>query len=135
ESSLQRLQTDYIDLYQSHYDDLKTPMEETLQTYADLVKEGKVRWIGASNFSAERLIQSLEVSRQNGFPVYQTLQPLYNLYDREPFEKELEAVCLNNNIGVISYYSLASGFLSGKYRSESDLSKSVRGEEGKKYIN
>jgi len=135
ESSLRRLQTDYIDLYQSHYDDLKTPIEETLKTYAELVKEGKVRWIGASNFSAERLAQSLEISRQNNFPAYQTLQPLYNLYEREPFEKELEAVCLENNISVISYYSLASGFLSGKYRSENDLSKSARGEGVKKYLN
>src|SRR5690606_36733021 len=135
ESSLRRLQTDYIDLYQSHYDDLKTPMEETLETYAELVKEGKVRWMGEANFSPERLAQSLEISRQNNFPAYQTLQPLYNLYEREPFEKELEAVCLENNISVISYYSLASGFLSGKYRSESDLSKSARGGGVKKYLN
>ena len=135
ENSLKRLQTDYIDLYQSHYDDPGTPVEETLETYAALAKEGKIRIIGASNFNAERLRQSLDVSQKNGYPVYQTLQPLYNLYDREVFEKELEPLCIKYSIGVINYYSLASGFLTGKYRSESDLSKSIRGEGNKKYLN
>jgi len=135
ENSLRRLQTDYIDLYQSHYDDLTTPVEETLGAYAQLVKEGKVRMIGASNFTPERLLESLAASKQYGYPVYQTLQPLYNLYDREAFEKELEPVCAEHNIGVIAYYSLASGFLSGKYRSEKDLAKSARGAGIKKYLN
>ncbi len=135
EKSLQRLQTDYIDLYQSHYDDPPTPVAETLETYGELVKEGKVRLIGASNFTPERLLQSLEASKQHGYPSYQTLQPLYNLYDREVFEKELEPICVEHGIGVISYYSLASGFLTGKYRSEEDLSKSARGAGNKKYLN
>jgi aryl-alcohol dehydrogenase-like predicted oxidoreductase len=135
ECSLKRLQTDYIDLYQSHYDDTDTAIEETLETYSQLVKEGKIRIIGASNFSAERLTESLETSRQHGYPVYQTLQPLYNLYDREAFEKYLEPLCIEHSIGVINYYALASGFLSGKYRSEADLSKSPRGGGNKKYLN
>ena len=135
EKSLQRLQTDYIDLYQSHYDDPPTPVAETLEAYAKLVKEGKVRLIGASNFTPERLLRSLEASKQHGYPSYQTLQPLYNLYDREVFEKELEPICVEHGIGVISYYSLASGFLTGKYRSEEDLSKSARGAGNKKYLN
>jgi len=135
ENSLKRLQTDYIDLYQSHYDDADTPIEETLETYSQLVQEGKVRIIGASNFSAERLARSLEISKQHSYPVYQTLQPLYNLYDREAFEKELEPLCIEHSIGVINYYALASGFLTGKYRSEADLSKSPRGAGNKKYLN
>ncbi len=135
EKSLQRLQTDYIDLYQSHYDDPPTPVAETLEAYAKLVKEGKVRLIGASNFTPERLLRSLEASKQHGYPSYQTLQPLYNLYDREIFEKELEPICVEHGIGVISYYSLASGFLTGKYRSEEDLSTSARGAGNKKYLN
>lgn len=134
EASLGRLQTDYIDLYQSHYDDADTSQEETLETYAQLVKEGKVRIIGASNFSSQRLAQSLQISKENNYPLYQTLQPLYNLYDREVFEKELEPFCIQNGIGVINYYALASGFLTGKYRSESDLGKSVRGAGNKKYL-
>lgn len=135
ENSLRRLQTDYIDLYQSHYDDADTPIEETLETYAQLVREGKIRIIGASNFSPQRLEQSLQISLQNNFPVYQTLQPHYNLYEREVFEKELEPLCLRHSIGVINYYALASGFLTGKYRSESDLSKSIRGAANKKFLN
>lgn len=134
EDSLRRLQTDYIDLYQSHQDDPETPMEETLEAYAELIRQGKVRVIGASNYSAERLRQSLLISEQNGLPRYESLQPLYNLYDREGFESELEALCLEQNIGVISYYGLASGFLSGKYRAESDLNKSARGRGVKKYL-
>jgi len=136
EDSLRRLQTDYIDLYQSHQDDPHTPLEETLEAYAELIRQGKVRAIGASNYSAQRLNEALLTSEQNGLPRYESLQPLYNLYDREAFEAELEPLCLEKRIGVINYYSLASGFLSGKYRSESDLGKSARGGGiGKKYLN
>jgi aryl-alcohol dehydrogenase-like predicted oxidoreductase len=134
EASLRRLQTDYIDLYQSHYDDADTSQQETLETYAQLVREGKVRIIGASNFSPQRLAQSLEISKENDYPVYQTLQPLYNLYDRDVCEKGLEPFCVQHGIGVINYYALASGFLTGKYRSESDLGKSTRGGANKKYF-
>ncbi len=135
EASLTRLQTDYIDLYQSHYDDLSTPVEEIIDAFAALIKQGKVRAIGASNLSLERLKQSVEYSERAGLPHYETLQPLYNLYDREIFEKEYQPYCLPKNISVINYYSLASGFLTGKYRSENDLSKSPRGGGNKKYLN
>ncbi len=135
EDSLKRLQTDHIDLYQTHKDDLNTPVEETLEAHAQLVKEGKVRYIGASNFTATRLKESLEASKKHNHPRYETLQPLYNLYDREVFEKELAQLCLDENISVINFYSLAAGFLSGKYRTESDLSKSVRGVRVKSYLN
>ena len=136
DESLRRLRTDYIDLYQSHKDDPETPQEETLEAYAELIRQGKVRVIGASNFSAERLRESLRISQERGLPRYESLQPLYNLYDREAFEAELEPLCVAENIGVINYYSLASGFLSGKYRSEADLGKSARGGGiGKKYLN
>ncbi|XZF14139.1 aldo/keto reductase [Chitinophagaceae bacterium MMS25-I14] len=135
EASLKRLQTDYIDLYQTHWDDHETPLEETLEAYAQLVKEGKVRWIGASNLSPARLKASLEASKKYGYPSYQTFQPEYNLYAREGFEKELEAICLEHKLGVINYYSLASGFLTGKYRSEADLDKSPRGSGILKYLN
>ncbi|HKR00621.1 MAG TPA: aldo/keto reductase [Pyrinomonadaceae bacterium] len=135
EDSLKRLQTDYIDLYQSHQDDPQTPPEETLEAYAELVRQGKVRVIGASNYSAERLSQSLSASEQKGLPRYESLQPLYNLYSRAEFEAELEPLCVAQNVGVIGYSSLASGFLSGKYRSESDLNKSARGGGVKKYLN
>jgi aryl-alcohol dehydrogenase-like predicted oxidoreductase len=135
EDSLRRLQTDYIDLYQSHQDDAETPVEETLDAYAELIRQGKVRAIGASNYSAARLREALLLSEQTGLPRYESLQPLYNLYEREPFEAELESLCLEKRVGVISYFSLASGFLSGKYRSEEDLSKSARGQGVKKYLN
>lgn len=135
EDSLKRLQTDYIDLYQSHYDDLDTSIEETLEAYDELIKAGKIRWIGASNFSPERLVESLSASKKNNLPMYQTFQPEYNLYNREKFEKDYEEICLNNNLGVINYYALASGFLSGKYRSEADLNKSQRGGGVKNYLN
>jgi len=135
EDSLRRLQTDYIDLYQSHTDDADTKLEETLETYAQLVQAGKVRVIGASNFSAPRLEQALSVSRQHAYPRYETLQPEYNLYERAAFETSLEPVCVKHGLGVISYYALASGFLTGKYRSEKDLAKSVRGAGVKKYLN
>jgi len=135
EDSLKRLQTDYIDLYQSHTDDAATPLAETLGAYDKLIKAGKVRVIGASNYSAERLEEALSVSAKNGLPRYESLQPHYNLYDRADFEAKLEEVCTRNEVGVISYFSLASGFLSGKYRSEADLSKSARGQGIKKYLN
>ncbi|MCW3092894.1 MAG: alcohol dehydrogenase [Ferruginibacter sp.] len=135
EDSLQRLQTDYIDLYQTHFDDAATPVEETLEAYAQLVKQGKVKWIGASNLAPARLTESIEASKKNGYPVYQTLQPQYNLCERELYEKELEPICLQNGLGVLNYYSLAAGFLTGKYRSEQDLGKSVRGGGAKKYLN
>jgi aryl-alcohol dehydrogenase-like predicted oxidoreductase len=135
EDSLKRLQTDYIDLYQSHIDDPETPLEETMEAFAQLIEQGKVRAIGASNYSAERLSETLEVSKQLKVPRYESLQPLYNLYDRAEYEEKLEPLCLKENIGVISYFSLASGFLTGKYRSEDDLSKSPRGRRAKTYMN
>lgn len=135
EDSLSRLKTDYIDLYQSHDDDKETPLTETLETYTDLIKQGKVRIIGASNYSADRLKQALEISDTTGLASYQTLQPEYNLYNREGYEKELEPVCKEYGLGVITYFSLASGFLTGKYSSEADLAKSQRGAGVKKYLN
>ncbi len=135
EESLSRLQTDYIDLYQSHTDDADASQEESLEAYAQLVKQGKVRVIGASNFSAERLQHALKLAHEHGYPVYQSLQPEYNLYRRNEFEHNLEQVCLTHGLGVIPYFSLASGFLTGKYRSEKDFSKSVRGSSMGKYLN
>jgi len=135
DASLQRLQTDYLDLYQSHFDDLETPVQETLEAYDQLIRAGKIRWIGASNFTPERLKESLETSQRLSLPKYQTFQPEYNLYKREGFEKEMEKVCLDNQLGVISYYALASGFLTGKYRSEADLEKSPRGGGAKDFMN
>jgi len=135
EDSLKRLQTDHIDLYQSHQDDPATPLEETLEAYAQLVKQGKVRVIGASNYKVGRLDEAVEISKEKAFPTYQCLQPQYNLYDREDFEKNLEPYCSENRIGVIPYFSLAAGFLTGKYRTEQDFSKSPRGGGMKKYLN
>lgn len=136
EGSLKRLQTDYIDLYQSHADDETVPQEETLEAYQELIKSGKVRAIGASNFTAARLKSAIETAKKHGLPVYQSLQPEYNIYDREKFEAELAAVCRENGVGVINYYALARGFLSGKYRSEADLNKSPRGASVQKnYFN
>lgn len=135
EASLKRLQTDYIDLYQSHDDDQQTPFEETFEAYEQLLKEGKVRAIGASNYTENRLREALNVSESRGLIAYQTLQPEYNLYDREDFEKNLEPLCIEKGLGVINYFSLASGFLTGKYRSEDDLNKSQRGGGIKKYLN
>jgi aryl-alcohol dehydrogenase-like predicted oxidoreductase len=135
EDSLARLQTDYIDLYQSHTDDAATPLADTLGAYDKLLKAGKVRAIGASNYGAERLEEALDVASKHGLPRYESLQPNYNLYDREGFEGKLQAACLKHGIGVISYFSLASGFLTGKYRSEKDLAKGPRGQMVKKYLN
>jgi aryl-alcohol dehydrogenase-like predicted oxidoreductase len=135
EDSLRRLQTDYIDLYQTHHDDPETPVEETLEAYALLVQQGKVRAIGASNLIAERLTASLEASDRKGYPRYQTMQPHYNLFERAGYEKDLEPLCLAQKLAVIPYYPLASGFLTGKYRSENDLSKSVRGTGVRKCFN
>jgi len=135
DDSLRRLQTDYIDLYQSHQDDPDTPLEETLEAYAQLINEGKVRAIGASNYNAARLAEALNVSKRLGIPRYESLQPLYNLYDRAVYEAELEPLCLDEGLGVINFYSLAAGFLTGKYRSEADLAKSQRGGTVKKYLN
>jgi len=136
EGSLKRLQTDHIDLYQAHEDDATVPLEETLDAFGRLIEAGKVRVIGASNYSADRLAEALKVSRENNLPRYETLQPDYNLIDRAGYEKDLEPLIRKESIGVINYYSLASGFLSGKYRSENDLAKSsARGGAVKKYLN
>jgi aryl-alcohol dehydrogenase-like predicted oxidoreductase len=135
EGSLKRLQTDYIDLYQSHRDDPGTPVEETLETYAQLIQQGKVRAIGCSNFTVERIKESLAASRKHGWTRYESLQPHYNLYEREGYETSLEPFVLQEKLGVIPYYSLASGFLTGKYRGQDDLSKSPRGQGVKKYLN
>ena len=135
EASLRRLQTDYIDLYQSHHDDETVPQAETMGIYAELIAAGKVRTIGASNFTAERLQSALEVSRQQNLPRYETLQPEYNLYDRGGYEYSLEAICVEHGLGVIPYFSLASGFLSGKYRSAEDAASRPRAGMLKKYFN
>lgn len=134
DESLVRLQTDYIDLYQTHYDDGVTPVEETLGAYQDLIKEGKIRWIGASNISPERLIESLDSSKINNLPSYQTLQPEYNLYTREKYETLFEPIALKYNLSVLNYYSLASGFLTGKYKTEADLNRSPRGKDVQKFM-
>jgi aryl-alcohol dehydrogenase-like predicted oxidoreductase len=135
DASLKRLQTDHIDLYQAHQDDPKTPLEDTLGAFADLIREGKVRAIGASNYSAPRLAEALATSARLGLPRYETLQPLYNLMERPAFEAELEPLCTREGLGVINYYGLASGFLTGKYRSQADLTKSPRGAGAGKYLN
>ncbi|MEO8653310.1 MAG: aldo/keto reductase [Ramlibacter sp.] len=136
EDSLRRLQVDCIDLYQSHRDDEATPQEETLEAYARLIKAGKVRAIGASNFTAQRLAQALEISRKHGLPRYESLQPLYNLYDRAEFEQDLRQLCLDQDVGVMNFYALAAGFLTGKYREAADAAKSPRGKNTVgKYLN
>ena len=134
DASLRRLQTDYIDLYQAHRDDPDTPLEETLGAFADLIKSGKVRAIGASNYSAARLEEALATSARLGLPRFESLQPLYNLVERDGFEGALEDLCLREQIGVIPYYSLASGFLTGKYRSEADMAGRTRGTRAGKYL-
>lgn len=135
EESLKRLQTDHIDLYFTHYDDLSTPLEETLEAYAQLVKEGKVRYIATSNMTPARIRESIEVSRKNNFPEYVCLQPEYNLYDRNQYETKYEDLVKEYHLGVVSYYSLASGFLTGKYNSIEDIAHSNRKEQLKNYIN
>ncbi|MEO7854256.1 MAG: aldo/keto reductase [Rubrivivax sp.] len=134
EDSLRRLGTDHIDLYQSHDDDAETPLEDTLAAYGELMQQGKVRAIGASNFSAGRLALALQTSRQHGLPRYECLQPLFNLYDRAPYEAELQALCVREGLGVINFFALAKGFLTGKYRSEADLGKSPRGAGVRAYL-
>jgi aryl-alcohol dehydrogenase-like predicted oxidoreductase len=126
EDSLRRLQTDHIDLYQAHRDDENTPLEETLDAFTTLIKQGKVRVIGASNYTASRLNEALQISQQHGYARYESLQPLYHLLNREDYERDLEPFCREQNIGVITYSSLASGFLTGKYRSGQDLPSSPR---------
>jgi aryl-alcohol dehydrogenase-like predicted oxidoreductase len=135
EESLKRLQTDYIDLYYTHRDDGKTPVEETLEAHHQLVKEGKVRVIGASNLSTKNFVASLEYSRENGISSYQVYQPQYNLVERKEFEENYAPIIAKYDLAVLPYYSLASGFLTGKYRSDADLGKSTRGGGAKKYLN
>ena len=135
EKSLQRLKTDYLDLYYAHKDDEKTEPEETLEAFQKLIKDGKVRHIGASNFSAERLEASLNISIKEGLPKYEIFQPEYNLLERKSFEGNIESVCKEHKLGVASYFSLASGMLTGKYKNEEDLEKSSRTTQVKKYWN
>ncbi|MDB5874812.1 MAG: NADP-dependent oxidoreductase protein [Ramlibacter sp.] len=136
EASLRRLQVEQIDLYQAHQDDPKTPLAATLEAFAELVDAGLVRAIGASNYTAARLAEALDTSRQLGLPRYESLQPLYNLYDRATFERELQPLCVKEGVGVINFYSLAAGFLSGKYRTAADAGKSARGAGTvSKYLN
>ena len=134
EASLTRLQTDYIDLYQSHLDDPDTPLHETLEAYQQLVQQGKVRLIGASNYSGPRLREAIEVATANGLPVYQTLQPEYNLYDRQKFEQDQQPVALELGLGVVPYFSLASGFLTGKYKSKADSAGANRESRVARYF-
>jgi len=134
EASLGRLKTDYIDLYQSHFDDPEAPQDEVAEAFGRLVKDGKVRAIGASNFTAERLASALKAAADAGVPRYESLQPQYNLADRDKFEGPLQDLCVAEDVGVICYYGLASGFLTGKYRSEADLAKSPRGRGVKRYL-
>ena len=134
EQSLRRLRTDHIDLYQAHRDDPSIPLAETLEAFGELIRQGKVRAIGASNYSAERLSEALGVSRAHGLPRFETLQPHYNLIERKAFEDSLEAVCVREHLGVIPYFALASGFLTGKYRSADDVGKSQRGDTVLKYL-
>jgi aryl-alcohol dehydrogenase-like predicted oxidoreductase len=136
EESLHRLQTDHIDLYFAHCDDASVPFEETLGAFQKLIEQGKVRAIGASNYTAARLAEALAVSRAHGLPRYEVLQPLYNLYARTDYESALEPLCLEQHVGVVSYFALASGFLSGKYRTPEDAKKSARGKGVvSKYLN
>ena len=134
DDSLARLNTDVVDLYFSHRPDPDTPLEETLDTYQMLLAAGKIQAVGASNLSAEQLAEALQVAKNKQLPHYQVLQPEYNLYDRAGFDGPLRDLCIREGLGVVTYYSLASGFLSGKYRSKSDLGKSKRGEGVAKYL-
>lgn len=135
EDSLHRLGIDHIDLYQSHKDDPETPIDETLEAFGELVKYGKVRYIGASNYSAERLNLALKLSKEHGYPKFQSLQPIYNLCERSTYEGELESVCVENKLGVITFYSLAGGFLTGKYRTQESVDNSPRKIRVEKYWN
>ncbi|MBT2119368.1 aldo/keto reductase [Dyella sp. LX-66] len=136
EGSLKRLQTDHIDLYQAHEDDASVPLHETLGAFGRLIEQGKVRAIGASNYNADRFAEALEVSARHHLPRYESLQPEYNLMARGGYEKALEPLVLKEQVGVINYYALASGFLSGKYRSEADLGKSAaRAGAVQKFLN
>lgn len=135
DKSLQHLQTDYIDLYYTHFDDEKTPVEETLEAYDEIIRAGKVRYIAASNLSPERLKASFEASEKNNLPQYQALQPHYNLVERTNYEMKYAPLAEKYNLTVFPYWALAAGFLTGKYRSEDDLNKSVRGGGAKKYLN
>ncbi|MBT2619456.1 aldo/keto reductase [Chryseobacterium sp. ISL-6] len=135
DESLSRLQTDHIDLYYTHFDDHTTPVEETLAAYDEIIKAGKVRYIAASNLSPERLTASFEASEKNNLPKYVALQPHYNLLERENFETKYAELVKKYDLSVFPYWSLAAGFLTGKYRSEEDLSKSARGEGVRKYLN
>lgn len=135
EYSLKRLQTDYIDLYYAHYDDLNLGVDEPLLAFEQLIKEGKVRWIGASNFSADRLKEALVYANANNLPQYQVFQPEYNLYDSDDYETKYQQLAKDFTLGVVPYYALASGFLTGKYRSSADLGQSLRGGGIEKYLN
>jgi aryl-alcohol dehydrogenase-like predicted oxidoreductase len=134
DDSLRRLKTDYIDVYFSHYDDQDTPFDETLAAYQKLIKAGKVRVAGASNYTGERLNAAMQAAKDAGLPAYQILQPEYNLYDREGYETDLEPVAQTHNVAVVPYYALASGFLSGKYRSKSDAQGKARGSKVESYL-
>ncbi|TQD40254.1 aldo/keto reductase [Haloflavibacter putidus] len=135
EDSLKRLKTDYLDLYFTHWDDNKTPVEETLSAYQKLIEDGKVRYIGASNLSAERLQASLDAAKNENLPKYQVFQPEYNLLERDKFEGKIKEICVENDLGVTNYFSLASGFLTGKYRQESDFEGQKRKDFVEKYLN
>jgi len=135
EASLKRLQTDYIDLYYTHHDDLNTPLEEVMQTYNELIQQGKVRYLGASNMAADRIVESNAIAQQKGWQGYEVLQPLYNLYDREKYEQEYGPIVEKEELAVMPYFALASGFLSGKYRSLEAIENSPRKDFVKKYIN
>ena len=135
EDSLRRLQTDYIDIYFSHADDASVGMDETLRAYQRLIEQGKVRVIGVSNFTKERVSEAVTTAKRHGLPVYQVIQPQYNLCERADFETNLEPLCQEHGLGVVTYYALASGFLTGKYRDEKDLSNRPRRYNVKKYLN
>jgi len=135
EDSLRRLQTDYIDVYFAHQDDPETPLGETLSTFAQLIEQGKVRTLGASNYTGSRLRQALDISRQLGIARFEIVQPHYNLYDRASYESDLEALCRQEQLGVTPYFALASGFLTGKYRSPADFNKSPRGARMTSFMN
>ncbi|MDR5755745.1 aldo/keto reductase [Caballeronia sp. LZ035] len=134
DESLRRLKTDYIDVYFSHHDDEATSLDETLNAYQKLIQAGKVRVIGASNYTGERLEEALKIAKDSGLPSYQILQPEYNLYDREAYETALEPVVEQHKVAVVPYYALASGFLSGKYRSKADTQNKARGSRVEKYL-